>query len=327
MLILDADAVRTALPMPAAVDVMRSAMRAFAEGKVYQPMRVVLQPPQLNGLTFLKAAVVAADEIAFGLKVITFFPDNPQDRGLPAISGFIALFDAENGSLVALLDGGVATEIRTGAVSAVATDVLARSDAGDLALIGAGVQARAHLAAMATVRTLRRIRVWNHNEARAKAFVAWAAEHGYDVEASATVREAVTGADLICTVTSSREPLLDRAWLAPGAHVNAVGAFEATTRELHTNVVANAHVVVDSRDGASAAAGDLLIPIRERAIPSDVDFPEIGELLAGTRTQGRTTADDITVFESLGLALQDVAVAAHIVSVARDRNLGVEVPF
>ena len=313
--------------MPAAINVMRDSMRAYAEGKVYQPPRVVLHPPQLSGYTFLKPAVVAAEEIAFGLKVITFFPDNPSKRELPAILGFIALFDAENGALIALLDGGVATEIRTGAVSGVATDALARPDAGDLALIGAGAQARAHLAAMASVRTLRRVRVWNRTESGAKSFAAWAADNGFDVEVSATVREAVRGADLVCTVTSSREPLLDGEWLTPGVHVNAVGAFEPTTRELHTNVVTSARVVVDSRESAAQAAGDLLIPVSQGALAPDVDYPEIGEILTGARAPARTGADDITVFESLGLALQDVAAAAHVVAVAREKRLGVEVPF
>ena len=327
MLLLDGDAVRAALPMPDAVDVMRRAFRAFGEGNVYQPMRTVLQPPQLNGFAFLKPAAVAADEVAFGLKVITFFPENPTKRGIPAISGFVVLFDAETGAPVALLDGGVITEIRTGAASAVATDLLAPPDAGDLALVGAGVQGRAHLAAMAAVRPLRRIRVWSHNPAGAETFVAWASEEGHAVEACGSVREAVADADLICTVTSSREPLLDGDWVAPGAHINAVGAFEPSTRELHTNLVANARIVVDSRDEAAKAAGDLLIPIEEGALPPGFDFPELGELLAGTRTQGKATAEDVTVFESLGLALEDVAAAAHVVSAARERSLGTEVAF
>lgn len=325
MLVLDGNAVRAALPMADAVEVMRGALRAFGAGGVYQPPRSVLQPPQLNGFAFLKPAAVAADEVSFGLKVITFFPDNPK-RGIRAINGFVALFDADTGAPVAILDGGVVTEIRTGAVSAVATDVLARPDAGDLALVGAGVQARAHLAAMAVVRPLRRVRVWNHNPAGAEAFVTWAAEQGHAVEACATVQEAVEGADLICTVSSSREPVVDGERIAPGAHVNAVGAFEPTTRELHANVVANATIVVDSREEAAKAAGDLLLAIEDGALPGDADFAEIGELLAGTRTHERER-DEVTVFESLGLALEDVAAAAHVVSAARERGLGVDVPL
>lgn len=324
MLVLDGAAVRAALPMAAAIDAIRSAMRAFAAGDVHQPMRTVLQPPQLNGFTFIKPAVVAAERLAFGIKVITFYPGNPQ-RGLPSISGVVALFDPETGVPIALLDGGVVTEIRTGAASAVATDVLARPDAGDLALIGAGVQARAHLAALATVRPLRRIRVWSRTPESADAFVAWTAGAGYEVEACDTVAQAVENADLVCTVTSSREPLLDGEWIAPGAHINAVGAFEPDARELHTNVVTNARVVVDSRE-AAASAGDLLIPTAEGALPRHSDFAELGELLTGAR-RARATPEEITVFESQGLAIQDVAAAAHVVAAARERCVGVEVAF
>jgi ornithine cyclodeaminase len=267
---------------------------------------------------------VAAEQVSFGLKVITFFPDNPTRRGIPAISGFVALFDAETGVPTALLDGGVVTEIRTGAVSAVATDVLAPAHAGDLAIIGTGVQGRAHLAAMAAVRELRRVRVWNHRPEGAAAFVAWAEEEGHTVEACATVEKAVAGADLICTVSSSREPLVDGDWVAPGAHVNAVGAFEPTTRELHANLVAKATVVVDSREEAGKAAGDLLLAMEDGAIPSDADFPELGELLSGKRAVDRKP-DGVTVFESLGLALEDVAAGAEVVARAREARLGTDV--
>ena len=325
MLVVDGDSVRSALPMPTAVEVMRSAFRAFARGQVYQPMRTVLEAPQLDGFLFLKPAVIGGDTRSFGLKVITFFPGNVK-RGAPAISGFVALMDAESGALLALLDGGVVTEIRTGAVSGLATELLALPEAGDLAVIGAGVQARAHLDAMAAVRPLRRIRVWSRDGTGARAFVAWAAGRGFAVEACATVRETVIDADLVCTVTSSPAPLLDGAWLSPGAHVNAVGAFEAGTRELHTNLVANARIVVDSREEAAKAAGDLLIPIEEGALSSSFDFAELGEVLVGQR-EGRTSRDEITVFESLGLALEDVAAARHVVAVAREHGLGRDVPF
>jgi ornithine cyclodeaminase/alanine dehydrogenase-like protein (mu-crystallin family) len=324
MLIIDGDTVRNSLPMATAVEVMRSALSAFGQGNVYQPPRTVLQPPQLDGYAFLKPAALATQDVSFGLKVITFFPNNPK-HGIPAISGFVALFDPQSGQPLALMDGGVVTEIRTAAVSAVATDLLAPRSAGDLTLLGAGVQARAHLTAMAAVRRLRRARVWNHNPATARAFVEWATDEGYDVEACESVEEAVAGADLICTVTSSREPLLDGEWVQEGAHINAVGAFEATTRELRTNVVTKAAVVVDSREEAAKAAGDLLIPVEEGAIPPDVEFAEIGELLAGTRSLERTPKQEITVFESLGLALEDVAAAAHVVSAVRELGLAAEV--
>lgn len=324
MLILDGATVRRALPMARCIEVMRAALRAFGEGNVYQPPRSVLQPEQLDGFAFLKPAAIGGDDASFGLKVITFFPDNPSKRGIPAISGFVALFDAETGAPEAILDGGAVTEIRTAAVSAVATDLLAPADAGDLALIGAGVQARAHLEAMAAVRQLRHVRVWNHKPETAGAFVEWAAGVGHAVEAVDSVEAAVSSADLVCTVTSTREPLVDGDWLAPGTHVNAVGAFEATTRELHANLVAKAAVVVDSREEAGKAAGDLLLAIEDGAVPADSSFAELGELLAGTQTLERE-GKELTLFESLGLALEDVAAAAHVVAAAREQGLGVEV--
>jgi ornithine cyclodeaminase len=186
-LIIDAAAVRAAFPMSEAVDVMRTALRAHAEGDVYQPMRMALEPPQLSGLALVKPAALGGERPAFGMKVVCLFPDNPK-RGIPAVSGFVALFDTDTGAPTAILDGAVVTEIRTGAVSAVATDLLAGSDAGDLALLGAGVQARAHLDAVAAVRRIRRVRVWNHKPDTAEAFVAWAGEHGYQVESCPTAR-------------------------------------------------------------------------------------------------------------------------------------------
>jgi ornithine cyclodeaminase/alanine dehydrogenase-like protein (mu-crystallin family) len=323
MLILDGSTVRSVLPMSACIEAMRSALRAFAEGNTYQPPRTVLQPPQLAGFAFLKPAAVTGKEISFGLKVITFFPDNPK-HGIPAISGFVALFDPETGTPQAILDGSVVTEIRTAAVSAVATDLLAPADAGDLALIGAGVQARAHLEAMAAVRHLRRVRVWNHRPETARMFVEWAAGLGFTVEPAQSVQEAVTGADLVCTVSSAREPLVDGDWLAAGAHVNAVGAFEPTTRELRANVVSKAAIVVDSRDEAAKAAGDLLLAIEDGALRADAHFVELGELLAGIAGLSRD-GTEITLFESLGLAVEDVAAAAYVVAAAREKGLGVEV--
>jgi ornithine cyclodeaminase len=325
MLILDGAAVRAALPMKTAIDVCRAAMRAYALGEVYQPMRTILDPQAMKGLVFLKPAHVGGEKPAFGLKVITFFPGNPA-KGIAAISGFVALFDVENGATLAIMDGGVVTEIRTAAVSAVATEVLARPDAGDLALIGAGVQARSHLQAMAAVRRLRRVRVWSRRRETVDGFVAWARKEGHAVEPCATVEDAVRGADLICTVSSSREALVDGDWVSPGAHVNAVGAFEPTTRELHGNLVAKARIVVDSRQEAAKAAGDMLLAMAEGLMPPDTEFPELGELLAG-KAEGRADPDEITIYESLGMALQDVAAGASVVETARERRLGVEVPF
>jgi ornithine cyclodeaminase/alanine dehydrogenase-like protein (mu-crystallin family) len=323
MLVLTATDVRAAFPMGDAVGLMRSAMAAHGRGEVFQPPRVVLDPPAFEGSVWLKPASV---EGGVGLKVLTIVPGNRQ-RGLEVIQAFVALVDPETGVLLALLEGGVVTELRTAATSGAATDLLANPDAGDLAIIGAGVQARSHLLAMAEVRKLRRVRVWNRTESRALEFVRWADARGFEVEVCDSVQSAVDGADLVCSVTSSTDPLIDGDWISPGTHHNAVGAFHREGRELCTNLVRKVDVfAVDSREGAFANAGDMLIPLDEGALDGSFDPPEVGELLVGTRA-GRTDKDQITVFESLGLAIQDVAAAASIVARAQREGIGVVIDF
>ncbi len=324
MLILDAQCVRRLMPMSAAIEQMRSMFVASACGASYQPPRTVLQPPQTNGgFIFLKPAGIGGQQPSFGMKLIAYFPQNAS-YSIPAINGFVALFDTATGRPLALLDGASITEIRTGAVSAVATDVLAKTDAGDLAIIGSGVQAQAHLSAMAHVRSLRRVRVWSRDPLSATKFAHWAGDQMFSVEVCDDVRTAVEGADLICTVTASRQALLDVDWVAPGAHVNAVGAFEAAARELHGNLVARANIVVDSREEAAKSAGDLLLAQQEGLLDGKRGFAELAEVLADRRP-GRANDDEITVFESLGLAIEDIAAAAHIVRAAQEQGLGIEV--
>lgn len=322
MLVLDAAQVRAAFPVADAVRVMRETMAAHAAGQVHQPPRMLVRPPALDGLAMLKPAQVGE---AFGFKALTMFDGN-RERGLETIQAFVALLDPETGVLRAILEGGVVTEIRTAAVSAVATEVLARADAGDLALVGAGVQARSHLLALAQVRDLRRVRVWNRTPERATEFTSWAAEHGFEVEACPSVRAAVTGADLVCTLTASPEPLVEAGWLAAGTHLNAVGAYTARTRELAAGVLGRAGVIaVDSREAAAADAGDLLLAQADGALPESFRPVELGELLTGVAT-GRTDGDQLTVFESLGLAIQDLAAAAFIVDRARADGSGADLP-
>lgn len=324
MLILDAHSVRSLLPMPSAIELMRSLFIACADDAAFQPPRTVLQPPQADGgFVFLKPAGIGGSQPSFGMKLITYFPQN-SSYSLPTISGFVALFDTTTGRPLALLDGASITEIRTAAVSAVATDALAGTGAADLALLGSGVQARAHLVALAHVRSLRRVRVWSRNPVSARQFADWASERGFGVEACDDVRTAVDGADLVCTVTASRHPLLDGDWVTPGAHVNAVGSFEADARELHGNLVARARIVVDSREEAAKSAGDLLLA-RQEGLPDKAgEFAELAEVLAG-RLPGRASSEEITVFESLGLAIEDIAAAAHVVRAAQQQGLGLEV--
>jgi alanine dehydrogenase len=325
MLVLDAAAVRACLPPAGLREAMRQCLLAFAEGSVHHPMRSVIAPDQLSGMLVLKPALVSGKTPAFGMKAVTLFPDNPK-RGLPAVSGFVSLLDPETGHILALLDGGVVTELRTGAVSALATDELARPEAGDLALIGAGVQARAHLVAIAEIRELRRVRVWSRTTQRAAEFAAWAAENGHEVEVVSSAEAAATGADIICTVTTSAEPILRSDWVSPGAHINAVGAFQPAAREIDGPLVARAKVVVDSRESALAEAGDLLLAVKDGLIDESRFDVELGSILLGG-TKVRTDPDDLTLFESLGLAVEDVSAAAYAFAEARRQNLGVELAF
>jgi ornithine cyclodeaminase len=306
MLFLDREEVERLLPMGECIEVMAGALAALARGEALQPLRQAHWLPDRRGLLGVMPGALWDDggEV-LGLKVITVFPGN-HARGEESHLGSVLLFEADLGKPVALLDAAAVTAIRTAAVSALATRLLAREDAGDLALLGASVQAKTHLAALREVRPLRRVRVWSRRPETARRF---AEEQG--VEAIDTAREAVEGADLICTVTSSREPVLEGAWIAPGAHVNAVGACSPAARELDTEAIRRARLFVDRRESALAEAGDLLIPMKEGSVGEDHIAGELGDLLLG-RLQGRRSPEEITVFESLGLAVEDLAAARYV---------------
>lgn len=304
------------LPMQEAIDVMADAFRALARGDALLPLRQVVRLPGSANLLALMPAQVGANNPArhrpaLGAKVITVFPGNdatPYDSHM----GVVLLFDTELGRLLAIMDASSITAIRTAAVSGVATKLLARPDAGDLALLGAGVQAMTHLEAMKCTRTLRRVRVWSRSPERAQQFAERALRRlGTRVEVAARARDAVEGADLICTVTASREPVLQGAWIADGAHINAVGAALPTARELDSEAVRRSRLFVDRRESTLSEAGDFLIPRGEGVIDDAHIRGEIGELLMGA-ISGRDSPSDITVFKSLGLAIQDVAAARHI---------------
>jgi ornithine cyclodeaminase len=336
MLLLDHETVRKALPVSAAVPLMAEAMRRFSAGLFTQPLRQVLRPetdPAMFAVMPAHAApptgAAAEDGFAaefgglggFGLKAIMFKPGNPA-KGLPAHVGAVFLFDPETGELAAILDAAALTAVRTAAVSAVAARELARPDAGDLAILGAGAQARSHLEAMAEVRTLRRIRVWNRTRGRGDEFAAWAAGVvQIPVEVSDSPAAALAGADLVCTTMASTEPVVAAADLAEGAHVNAVGASVRSARELHAAAVARCSVFVDSRESAAAESADLLAPIEEGLSGPGQVWTEIGEVLLG-RAPGRGDQNEITLYKSLGMAGQDVTAGFAVLRHAVERGLG-----
>ncbi|PYQ12591.1 MAG: ornithine cyclodeaminase [Acidobacteria bacterium] len=320
VLIVNQSEVSRLLPMDACMEAMARALAAVTRGEARLPLRQVLMLPDQAGAFAVMPAYLGSLP-ALGLKAITVFPGN-HGTELDSHQGAVLLFETRRGSLRAVMDASSITAIRTAAVSGVATRLLARADAGDLALIGTGVQALKHLESMSQARRLRRVRAWSRSAENVRAFVGRAQRFlGIAVEPAAGAREAAKGADLVCTVTSSREPVLEGEWLAPGAHVNAVGASLPTARELDTAAVVRARLFVDRRESALSEAGDFLVPRSEGAIDDSHIRGELGELLLG-QCAGRRSESEVTVFKSLGLAVEDVASAQLIYDRALKSGLG-----
>jgi ornithine cyclodeaminase len=307
--------------MESCIESMTEVLSALARDELFQPLRFVVRPPDARGLLGLMPAHRSGEaDSAYALKEIVVTPDNPS-RGLDAHQGAVLLHDGETGRLVAVLNASPITEIRTAAVSAVATRALARADAGRVAVLGAGVQARAHIHALRAVLDDPEIRVWAR---RLEAAERLAAEEGAIVAPSPDA--ALFGADVVCTTTSATEPVVERRWLARGAHVNAVGACIPTARELDTETMAHASLFVDRRESALNEAGDYVIAAGEGAIGPEHVKAELGEVLAGLHP-GREHEDELTVFESLGIAVEDLAAAELLVQRARAEGAGSEVGF
>ena len=298
------------LPMRECVPLMAEALRGLARGDAAQPLRSVTPFSDAGGLLASMPAALGAPA-AVGVKVITVTPEN-RGTAFDSHQGAVLLFEPVHGSIVAVIDATSITSIRTAAVSAVATDLLARKGVSSAAILGSGVQAAAHLEALRVVRPIDRVRVWSRSFENARVFAAReAARLAIRVDAARSAREAVEGAEVICVATAAREPVLSGEWIAPGAHVNAVGACIPTHRELDTAAVRRARLFVDRRESALHEAGDILIPIQEGALGNDHIVGEIGELLLG-RIEGRRDAEEVTLFKSLGLAVEDLAAAHRI---------------
>ncbi len=322
--ILSGDDVRAALTMADCIEAMDAVLRELAGDDLYLPLRSVVRPPKSQGLMGLMTAHRAGSAPAFGLKAVAIFPENPK-IGLDAHQGIVVVFDGENGRVRGIVDGSAVTEIRTAAVSAVATRALAREGAVSLAVLGAGTQARAHIEAMACVLPLERVRIYSRRPEPAAALAATTAErHAWDASAVASVEEALRDADVVCATTTAREPIVERAWLQPGTHVNAVGSSIPTTRELDGATMAAARIVVDARESALNESGDVLLAMREGLLAEDVALAELGEVLTGS-APGRASAEELTVFVSLGLAVEDLAAVELALLVAEQSGIGTEV--
>jgi ornithine cyclodeaminase len=326
ILILDSAQIRELLPMADCIELMSDALSALARDEVHQPLRTIIRPPNARGLLGLMSAYRGGERGAFGLKAICVFPQNPA-QGKDAHQGAVMLFSRETGELLSLMNASEITAIRTAAVSAVATRLLAREDAHELAIIGAGVQARTHLAALASVRSLERVRVAAPNVEHSRRLVEEIQRDvSFPIEAVETNEQAVRGADLIVTATSSLEPVLKREWISAGAHINAIGTHSPGSREIDGATMAAAKIFVDRRESALNESGDYLLAAKEGVIGPENIIGEIGELLTGKKS-GRASAREITLFKSLGLAIEDVACAEYLYQEAKAQEVGCWVNF
>jgi ornithine cyclodeaminase/alanine dehydrogenase-like protein (mu-crystallin family) len=321
VLILSHGDVTAALAPDACADAMAEVLAAHARGQAQMPLRSVVRFDGAAGFMGLMPAWRGGEEPVFALKTLCLMPGNPA-RGLDTHQGTVTLFDGATGVPTAILDASAVTAVRTAAVSAVATRTLAREDARVLAILGAGVQGKAHLQALVGVRGFEDVRVYSPTEAHARA-VAAAGDGLARVVSSA--EDAVRGADVVVTATSAREPVLRRDWLEAGAHVNAVGASTPSVRELDVDTVAACALFCDSRESLRNEAGEYLLALEQGAIPGENHVRgELGEVLAGS-APGRLHADELTVFRSLGLAVEDLAAAECAVARARRMGIGTEV--
>lgn len=327
MRILTQDDVQQLLPMRDCIEVMASALASLAAGKAQMPLRTVMRIPESADMFGVMPGYLGAPR-TIGAKIITVFPGNHgTDRD--SHQGAVLLFDDRTGTLSAVIDATAITTTRTAAVSAVATRLLARPNAESLAIIGAGVQAHAHLEAMLAVRPIARLSVWSRNRDHAASFARAAADRFHIAATVAdTGRDAVRGADIVCTTTSASSPVLEGAWLEPGTHVNAVGACTPSARELDSEAVRRARLYVDRRDAALTEPGDILVPLRDGVITPDHVIAELGALLlpgADLATLGRKSDIDITLFKSLGLAVEDLAAARWVLDRAEREDVGTAV--
>jgi ornithine cyclodeaminase len=304
VLILDEHEVRRLLPMDECIEAMADALASLARGEMHNPLRFVVRPPDEASLLGLMPAHRGGDSKLWALKAVAIFPGNSA-RGLDSHQGFVALFDGETGETRAILNAGAITAVRTAAVSGVATRLLARDDAKTLAILGAGIQAAAHLEAMRAVRDFDRVVCWSRSGRALEG-----------TEPASSAEEALRDADVVVTATSAVEPVVQRGWLKPGAHVNAVGSSIPTTRELDSETMRDAALFVDRRESTVNESGDF----RMAELPAEHIRAELGELLLGA--EGRRSADELTVFKSLGLAVEDLAAAEHVVRRAEAENAG-----
>lgn len=329
MRVLDADDVRKALPMREAIDGMKRAFAALSDGRAVVPLRTRLPIQPHDGLTLVMPAFLQdSDTDALAIKAVSLFPGNPA-RGLAYIQSAVLVLDPHSGRTVALLEGGTLTAIRTGAASGAAIDLLAREDSRVLAVIGAGTQARTQLEAACTARKIEQVLIYDPNRDKAEVLAGEMAGRGpipFAIRSTANAKEAVEQADIVCTATTSLTPVFEDRDIKPGTHISAVGAYTAEMQEVPPETVARARVVVDSRAACLEEAGDIIQPMRAGLFDASHIHAELGETVLGLKP-GRQSANEITFFKSVGVAVQDAVAAQIALTNALKMNLGNEVSF
>lgn len=325
MLILTRHEIESLLTINNVIAAVEAGFAQLAAGGVVMPQRVPTQVAPYSGMHLSMPVFVSGDPGTLSIKAITVYPDNPTQYGLPMVQGVVLLYDAVNGSLLAMMDAEEVTAMRTGAASGVATKHLARADASTVLLFGAGAVGPAQLAAVCAVRPIQKAYVITRSGDKDAEFCAKMAQRlGIEVKPTRDPRSAIRNSDIICTATTSSTPLFDGAWLQPGTHINGVGSYNARMQEVDATTVRRARVFVDRIQAAQTEAGDLLIPINKGEITLDHIAGELGQVINGTLA-GRSNAEEITFFKSVGTAMQDAVTAAVVYRKALAQGVGQEI--
>lgn len=320
MRILGGEDVKKALTMPQAIAAMRAAFLQLSKGNAQMPTRAHIDIPKNNGNALFMPSYMESENVIC-IKTVTLFPDNTAND-LPLIQGVVCLFDATNGCALAILDAPTLTSLRTGAASGLATGLLAREDASTAAIFGAGVQGRTQLLAVSTVRDLKKVWVYDKSESAAEKFAREMSQQlDVDVRIAATPADALAFADIVCTATVSQTPVFDDESLAKGTHINAIGSYKPHVQEIPLETVIRSKVVVDHKHSALEETGDLIIPIEQGVFSPERIYAELGDLIS-EKVSARTSPDEITLFKSVGVAVQDLTAATVAVNNAEEQNIG-----
>jgi len=312
--------VRKCLSVRRAIDLMKDAFVLLVNNKAVVPQRTHLDILESNGTELIKPVYIPGYKL-IGFKVISLFKDNPS-IGLPNSHALMMLFDATNGQALAIMDGDYLTAVRTGAASGLATDLLARKDSEACVIFGAGPQGEKQLEAVNIVRPLKKSYIVDKNIEKAKSF-AWKMSQSLNISVEVgNEREMLKNVDIICTATTSSEPVFSDKYLKTGVHINGVGSFKQDTREIPSETVLRAKVVVDQKEACLSEAGDIVIPIKEGVFGENIIYGEIGEIISGIKA-GRESESEITFFKSVGNAVQDLVVAREVFEFGKENDLGI----